>query len=443
MRARDAIAYTPLYIVLLTLVVAGGMLASLYVAFTTDIQRQLRDEVEADIDTVTAADTVLPAVTALTILDRQSDRDGKHGPLYLLLDPETRRPLAGNLPRWPLIDPVRNDCDEVADADGGQPMIACVTHLDGHFPLVVARGTGGIGDTRNRIWFAYSALAIVLMTAGTALGWIQLSSLRRRLAGIREALQSFAKGDLRARPAVRGEDLVGRLSAEIDRILGELQNAITGQHLIAERIAHDIKRPVAVAQAMLDLADPAADRLEQCREHIASLNQVIDGVLLISTIEARGDPPRPIALDSSVARIVDLYSGAAREKGVRIETALEPTIVSNRQELIDRLLSNLIGNAIKYTAPDSVVSIIVDRSGDRTELTIADQGPGLAGMPKQWGTYFARGPAGVGTEGWGIGLAQVRAIVERASGKIDFADRERGHGLVVTLSLPVDQATQA
>ena len=333
MKLRETIVATPIAVVVTALIAAGALLLGLYVAFTSDLRLQLKTEILADIDATTAADRVLPAVTALTVLDRQSTRDGRTGPLYLLIDPETRRPLAGNLPGWPPMTLGPDGCGSVERGMGRRSMIACTTRLDGHFPLLIARSTTGIGSTRDWMLWGYAALAIVVVIAGAAAGWFRLSRLRRRLSRMQVALDAFAKGDLAARPPPDGRDDVGLLSSGIGRTLDDLDHAITGQHAIAERIAHDLKRPVAIALATLDLDRPADEALATCRDRLADLNRIVDGILRIGEVAMRDDPLEPVALDVAARAIVDLYGEAAAARDVTILAELDPVVVMGRQEI--------------------------------------------------------------------------------------------------------------
>lgn len=436
MRWRDTVAQTPLAVVLIFLLAAGLLLAGLHTAVTADMRARLLGEVRTDIVAAGAADRVLPAITALTVLDRQSIRGGGGGPLYILIDPETRRPLAGNLAAWPSVAFDAQGCGTAAPAATTPAMIACTTHLDGHFPLLIARSTDTIGSVGDRMLAAYALLAIVVTLAAGLTGWLRLSRLQTRLTPIRAALAAFASGDLAARPPDGRGDVLGRLSGDVGATLNRLELAINGQHVIAERIAHDMKRPVAVALKTFDLDRTDDEILSACRGHLADLNEIIDTILWVGAITEHDAATGSVAVDAVAREMIALYHDAAKARGVTIESDLQPAMLTIRAGLIDRLIANLLSNAVKYTAADSVVHVSVRSDTTGITINVADQGPGKVGLPAQPGTYFARGSAAENVEGLGLGLTLVRRIVELAHGSLNFEERTDTPGLSVIVRLP-------
>jgi signal transduction histidine kinase len=178
--------------------------------------------------------------------------------------------------------------------------------------------------------------------------------------------------------------------------------------------------------------------LREIRTHVGVLSGLIDDLFELSRIEA-GDiswTMRRVELRDLIGDTVAAMRAPAAERGVKIAAELPPGDVAARAnaEKVQRVLFNLIQNAIRHTPTDGSVTVRA-RSGARgVEVEVADSGEGIAaGEGERVFEAFYRGDAARGEEGAGLGLAISRAIVEAHGGRIWLEDGSPGTRVHFTL----------
>jgi signal transduction histidine kinase len=162
-----------------------------------------------------------------------------------------------------------------------------------------------------------------------------------------------------------------------------------------------------------------------------------------------GDPdnpivPRPVDLHSIVDGVFDLTAVAAARRNltVRVEAPSEPVIAMGDAQELDRLLSNLVSNAVKYTPVDRTITVVLTRCGDEIVLSCQDDGIGISAADRgKLFTEFFRSsiPLALEQPGTGLGLAIVARIVERHHGRIEV-ESELGVGSTFRVFLPAAPA---
>lgn len=428
MTLRSRFSHVPILVILALLALAAVLLLLLYAALAADLRSQMRAELQADIRAVRAADRLQPAVAAIEVLDDQAPAGNGYGPRYILLDPETGAVLAGTLPAWPSVRLDSAGCGEAG------ALIACATRLDDHFPLLIARPTQPITSARSRILLGLGALVVLvpLIVAGAAL--VRVAAMRHRIQGIEAALDAFTGGQLKARPPALGSDLIGRLADKIGVAMEKLAALIERQYVTAEQIAHELKRPVAMAAQMLQ-GTPSTERIDACREQMLAMNSLVNAILWVSTKST--DVVRvPIALDRLLASAVSVFEGFAAERGVRIDLDLAEISICSEPDLLRTAFVNMLDNAIKFTASPGTVTVRAALREGNAQITIVDEGPGLSAVPPQPG-YLIRGRAAANVPGSGLGLAQAQRIMALLGGALTLSERREHRGLAVALQLPL------
>lgn len=221
----------------------------------------------------------------------------------------------------------------------------------------------------------------------------------------------------------------------------------TRRQLVAA-VSHDLRTPIASLRLLVEAVDDEIVDEETRRRylatmhtHIHSLSAMIDDLFELSRIEA-GDidwSMRQVELAPLVDEAVDAMRPEAGAKGVEIHSQLgaEPLPARADPEKIQRVLFNLIRNAIRHTPADGSVTVKGEVAREAIEIEIADTGGGIpAEEREQVFEAFFRGGADASRHsgGAGLGLAVSRAIVETHGGRIWLAPAERGTR--VRFSLP-------
>jgi two-component system phosphate regulon sensor histidine kinase PhoR len=148
-----------------------------------------------------------------------------------------------------------------------------------------------------------------------------------------------------------------------------------------------------------------------------------------------------VALES-----VDRLRPFAERQGIRLEVDVAPDLPLIRGEAsrLGQVFANLVHNAVKFSPPDSTVTVSVRQVGEAVEASVADRGIGVgaADLPRIFERFYKADRSRTAGGGTGLGLAIARHIVSGHGGRLTVASRE-GEGATFTMSLPVPDATQA
>jgi signal transduction histidine kinase len=225
------------------------------------------------------------------------------------------------------------------------------------------------------------------------------------------------------------------------------QSESARRHLVAA-VSHDLRTPITslrlLAEAVEDeIVDGEARReyLQRMSTHIVALSGLIDDLFELSRLEA-GDirwSLERVSLDELVSETVAAMRVHAERKGVAVHTDVPASLHPARAnpEKVQRVLFNLIQNAIRHTPADGSVVIRAEPVADRIEIEVADTGDGIAAAERElvFGPFYRGGvDASRTSDGAGLGLAVSRAIVEAHGGRIWLA--ESAAGTRVRFSLP-------
>jgi signal transduction histidine kinase len=180
----------------------------------------------------------------------------------------------------------------------------------------------------------------------------------------------------------------------------------------------------------------AASTIEECDKLISIINTMLE----ITEAEAGTSPIRtePIDIPGLIGYACELFEPIAQEKGVQITTSLsEKVTIDSNKNMLQRLVTNLLENAIKYNRPNGSVSISAAKQDDRVRIQFEDTGIGINEEEiSEIFERFYRGAEVRSETGSGLGLSLAKAIVHRLGGRIQVASA-LNKGSVFTVVLPV------
>jgi signal transduction histidine kinase len=170
-------------------------------------------------------------------------------------------------------------------------------------------------------------------------------------------------------------------------------------------------------------------------EDLFELARIDSGAL---ALELRETPLRDL-----VTACVEALAADSRARGVRLETRLDPAdpVVSAAPEKVQRVLLNLLTNAVRHSRAEGAVAVVVEKDTDHVVVAVEDEGDGLApGAPERMFERFWRddGSRARSSGGAGLGLAIAQGLVEAQGGRI-WAENRRGGGARVAFTLPLAQ----
>lgn len=231
---------------------------------------------------------------------------------------------------------------------------------------------------------------------------------------------------------------------------GELARVEARQSEFIHMTTHELRSPIAVSQTLVrNVVKGYAGALTEKQQYIFSrisaqldhLEGLVNDLLDLAASRARAaHPPGAVALNGPVGRAVLLLQPRAEEKGVILEyhACRDEIVVLATEEGLDRILVNLVGNAVKYTPAGGQVTVGLCQTGDEVCVTVADTGIGipLEALPNLF-TEFYRAPnaRAANIVGTGLGLAIVKQLVELYHGTISV-ESVVGAGATFTVIFP-------
>jgi signal transduction histidine kinase len=392
----------------------------------------------------------LPSLIA-AIQDRMTDALDADG-IYLLLDPLGNR-IIGNLDQWPVGLTQTDTWYQLPVRRQGVNSVALLraSTLPGGDRLLVGRDVRARSELRNvlrdgLIW------ALGLMFALGIIGAILIRSLfRRMIRDISTTTRAIARGDLTRRIPKTGDgDEFDELAEIINDMLERIARLMDGVRQVSNAIAHDLRTPITRARTRLEDASLHAHSVDDLQSAIERATQDLDGIvgvfealLRIAEIEAgsRRAAFARIDLAPMLHDIDELYRAVAEERGLTLQTQIEAELpMLGDRELVQQAVANLLDNALKFTAPGTIINFRAKLDETVIDISIADRGPGIAPEDRSRATErFFRAEAARNTAGSGLGLALVAAVAQLHNGTLHLADNHPG--LRAILSLPLRRET--
>lgn len=253
-------------------------------------------------------------------------------------------------------------------------------------------------------------------------------------------------GDLSARIPIDSHwDDLSKLSITLNGMLQDIEQAVQGIRTISDNIAHDLRTPLTRLRNRMEEMRATPPDKELCHEAMSELIRECDAILStfqallrISNIEngKRYTNTKELSLSTVLSDVVELYEPLAADKGITFHADISPYTMIGDKDLLFQLFANLCDNAIKYTPAGGEVSISTKQCPMGVCVSVCDTGAGIPDNKKhQVFQRFFRVDASRSTQGTGLGLSLVSAVVGMHQGRIEMLDN-RPHGLCVHVSLP-------
>ena len=300
---------------------------------------------------------------------------------------------------------------------------------------------------------AGQAVTVILGAAVASMALAALAAvaaarrLSRPLVAATAAYRRIASGDLAVRVAdrtgaKRRNDEIGQLTRDLDIMAESLDRAQRQEQQFLLSVSHDLRTPLTSIRGFAEaLADGAAPDPQRAAVVIASearrLERLVRDLLELAKLDAhRFDlHPRTLDLTDLVTDAADGFLPAAQRAGLRLQLAAQEGVVAHVDpERLAQVLANLIENALKFAR--SEVTVGLRAVGDRTEITVADDGPGIdpVDLPHVFERLYTSDRKPTREIGSGIGLAIVKELVDAMGGTA--TPMASAAGTTFTLRLP-------
>ena len=342
--------------------------------------------------------------------------------------------LAGNLSTLPT--ELRGLTGAISFGEAGA-FLGEARELRGGFRLVIGHDRTPDQTLLRKLAVLLSVLGLVVAATGALGGYLLGVAALSQVALLDEVLRKAQAGDLSARyPATSGSDEFAAIGVALNHMLDRMQASVEGLKEVSDRVAHEMRTPLAHLRSGLDALRRNSDgqSREKLGELVAETDELIAvfaALLDIATTEAAASNSgglAPVAIDAVIEDVVELYEAVAEERAVSLLfSECNALHVMGERALLMRMIANIVDNAIKFSPENGVVAIATRAVGGAFEILVRDQGPGLA---EEFGDKafdrFSRGPGAETQPGHGLGLALVRAIAIRHGMKIELRNASPG-----------------
>jgi signal transduction histidine kinase len=308
------------------------------------------------------------------------------------------------------------------------------------------------------------ALLLTMLTFAAVLsvgfGLLYAMPLSGRIERVRAGTERIVGGELGTEVKVEGHDEVAGLAADFNRMARALERAAERERemeksrrdLVAA-VSHDLRTPLASTRALIEaLADGVAEDPEIERRYLSSasrelehLSGLVDDLFELARIDAGvlELTLEEASLHDMISDTISSFQPQAEQRGVRLlgEVSGEVDPVLANPPKLQRVLHNLVSNALRHTPQDGTVTLRAAPEGDVTQVEVSDTGEGIASedLPRVFERSF-RGeqsrtrPDEKGAPGAGLGLAIARGLVEAHGGTINVQS-EPGQGSLFRFTL--------
>jgi signal transduction histidine kinase len=294
-----------------------------------------------------------------------------------------------------------------------------------------------------------SGLALAIMSViAVALGWLVAGRVLRPLQTMTDSIQQISARNVHERLAVAGpRDELKNLADTVDGLLGRLEAALDSHRRFVANAAHELRTPLTVEHALLEEAvidpDTTADafRAQFGQLMVVSEQQarLLESLLVLATSERGPDRLESVDLSGLTGDVLRAAEPEARRQDLVVSAEVRPARVTGDPALVERLVANLVDNAMSYNVPEGRVEVATGTEDARSFLSVTNTGPPVPPeMVDLLLNPFQRLDRTADDGHHGLGLSIVQSIVAAHSADLIVRARPEG-GLAVRVHFPPEE----
>jgi len=346
---------------------------------------------------------------------------------------------------------------EVRKSSKGVPFLIRSGAVDdeNHKAFFVAIGRS-LADNKlilDKFTWTYVAVIPVVLLSGCLLGWFLAARALTPVLEVAQAANRISGSNLSLRIPSRGAgDELDYLIATFNRMIQRLESSFQQIRQFSTDVSHELRTPITAIRGQLEVALFTASTAEQYREamlnslqDVERLSQIVRALLLLSQAESGQLALQKTRLNLSdlVADVVDQFQIPYEEAGVQLTADLRQCFAEVDRIQIERMISNLLSNAMKYTPAGGEVVVALRSGPEALEIVVQDTGCGIPGnhLPHIFDRFY-RVPGGESSSrerGLGLGLSFVDWIAKAHGGTVRV-ESSPGKGSRFLIALPVSSS---
>lgn len=277
----------------------------------------------------------------------------------------------------------------------------------------------------------------VATLASAGLGWLVSGRVLKPVRSITETARRASELQLGQRLALTGpDDEVKELADTFDTMLERLDAAFASQKRFVANAAHELRTPLTAMRTAVEvtLAKPtrSPEQLEamatRVKQSIERSEATIEALLALATSEIGPIAEERVDLATAVEDALDGASAAIEESGVEVDATLEPAHARGDRVLLERMIANLVDNAVRHNNPNGWIGIRTVQHADGAVFEIANTGPTIPDdqIPTLFEPFARADPRLNPVDGVGLGLSIARAIARAHGATIRASGRPEG-----------------
>jgi signal transduction histidine kinase len=293
----------------------------------------------------------------------------------------------------------------------------------------------------------YSLAALAAVAAASAwLGWIVAGRALRPVHAITAAARAASEENLTGRIALTGpDDELKELADTFDAMLARLDNAFASQRRFVADASHELRTPLTVMRTAIDvtLAKPGRTQAQlesmaaEVRQAVDRAEALIEALLTLARSDRGTGPREPLDVAVLAEDALDAAAPAIRACPVTVEAALRSGSALGDPVLVERLVTNLVDNAVRHNVPNGWVQVATGTRGGMAFIEVANGGALIPEelVPSLFEPFRRLSERAGSSDGTGLGLSIVRSVAVAHRGQVSARRRPAG-GLEVSVLLP-------
>ena len=323
-----------------------------------------------------------------------------------------------------------------------QPLLAQCNHLID----IVGGGSASRGDALAALRIASVIGLGILASAAAGLGWLASGRALRPMRSITEAARQASELRLGQRLALAGpNDELKELADTFDVMLERLDAAFTSQKRFVANAAHELRTPLTAMRTAIEVTlskptrtpeqlEAMADRVKRSVERAEA---TVEALLALATSELGPASHEAVDLATAAEDALDASHAAIDQRQIEVEAALDPALARGDRVLLERMIANLVENAVRHNNLGGWIGVRTIQQPDGAVFEIANTGPSVPAeqIPTLF-EPFARAEQRINSsDGVGLGLSIASAIARAHDATISGRPRPGG-GLEMSVTIP-------
>lgn len=313
----------------------------------------------------------------------------------------------------------------------------------------LGNGPEARGDALAKLQWGTGIGLVVMVFVSAGLGWLVSGRALRPVRSITEAARVASELRLGQRLALSGpDDELKQLADTFDVMLERLDAAFTSQKRFVANAAHELRTPLTLMRTAVEVTLAKPERTPEQLEAMAAevmrsvtrAEATVEALLTLATSELGPAAQQTVDLATAAEDALDDARGSIVERGLTVESSLDPALVIGDRVLLERMIANLVENAVRHNQRDGWIAVRTLQREDGAVFEITNTGPEVpaASIPSLF-EPFARAEGRLNGAGVGLGLSIAHTIALAHNATIDARARPGG-GLEIAVSVPADSS---